>query len=161
MRDQTAATLPGVASAGVAARALGPGGAICARWNRPRDLAGPVWDAIHGAYAKHAPALDRRAALRQQPEKKAQIEPAPGFGPWTLRTYDWAATYDAESYSGVVGTHSDHLRLPAPQRARALSTPSAQPSPKRATADWNTATAPCCSAQRSPDRNRLIPEMSD
>ncbi|MDQ2789165.1 MAG: class I SAM-dependent methyltransferase [Pseudonocardiales bacterium] len=102
----------------VAARALRPGGALCLWWNRPAELAGPVWNAIHDAYAEHAPALDRRAALHQQPDREQQIEPAPGFMPWSVQTYDWSATYDAESYSGLVQTHSDHLLLPSTQRER-------------------------------------------
>jgi SAM-dependent methyltransferase len=102
----------------VAARALRPGGALCLWWNRPRELTGPVWDAIHRAYAQHAPALDRRAVLHQQPEREQRIDPAQGFTPWTIRTYDWSAHHDAQSYSGLVQTQSDHVRLPAGQRAR-------------------------------------------
>ena len=102
----------------VAARALRPGGALCVWWNRPRELGGPVWDAIHAAYAEHAPALDRRTQLHQQPEQESEVAPAPGFTPWATRTYDWMASYDAESYSGLVQTHSDHLLLPPPQRER-------------------------------------------
>jgi hypothetical protein len=41
-----------------------------------------------------------------------------GFTPWSVRTYDWTAIYHTDSYSGLVQTHSDHLRLPAPQRER-------------------------------------------
>ncbi len=106
--------------AAVAARALRPDGALCVWWNRPRDLTGPVWDAIHAVYAEHAPALDRRAGLRRQPAIEEQVEPAPGFKHWTTHIYDWTATYDAESYSGLLQTHSDHLRLPAPRRQRLI-----------------------------------------
>ncbi|MGH3840663.1 MAG: class I SAM-dependent methyltransferase [Pseudonocardiaceae bacterium] len=106
--------------AAVAARALRPGGGLCLWWNRPGALAGQVWDAIHDAYAEHAPALDRRAVLHQQPEREQHFEPAPGFMPWTVRTYDWSATYDAESYSGLVRTHSDHLQLPSRQHERLI-----------------------------------------
>jgi SAM-dependent methyltransferase len=102
----------------VTARALRPGGALCVWWNRPRDLTGPVWGAIHEAYAEHAPELDRRCQLRQQSRREAEFEPAPGFAPWTSHSYDWTAHYDAESYTGLVQTHSDHLRLPASRRQR-------------------------------------------
>ncbi|MEO7193892.1 MAG: class I SAM-dependent methyltransferase [Pseudonocardiaceae bacterium] len=101
----------------VAARALRPGGALCLWWNRPRDLASPVWDAVHDAYAEHAPSLERRTDL-QQPEQR--IEPAAGFTPWTARTYDWSAHYNVESYSGLIQTHSDHLQLPTAQRERLI-----------------------------------------
>jgi SAM-dependent methyltransferase len=106
--------------AAVAARALLPGGALCVWWNRPRELTGPVWDAIQAVYAEHAPALDRRAALRWQPAIERQVESTPGFGHWTTRTYDWTATYDAESYGGLLQTHSDHLLLPPARRERLI-----------------------------------------
>jgi len=102
--------------AAIAARALRPNGALCVWWNRPRELAGPVWDAIHAAYAEHAPELDHRTQLRQQPQRDNEVEPAVGFAPWSVRTYDWTASYDAGSYGCLVQTHSDHLLLPAPQR---------------------------------------------
>lgn len=102
----------------VAARALRRGGALCVWWNRPRELAGPVWDAVHDAYAEHAPALDDREQLRHLPQQEDEVEPAPGFTPWSIRSYDWTAGYDADSYSGLVQTHSNHLLLPAPQRER-------------------------------------------
>ncbi|MGI8412449.1 MAG: class I SAM-dependent methyltransferase [Solirubrobacteraceae bacterium] len=110
----------GARGALVAARALRRDGSLCLWWNRPRELAGPVWDAIHEVYAEHAPGLDRRATLAQQPERERQIDPAPGFGPWTRRAYDWSTTYDAESYGGLVQTHSDHLQLPPTQRQRLI-----------------------------------------
>lgn len=125
----------------VAARALRPGGALCLWWNRPRELAGPVWDAIHEAYAEHAPALDRRATLHQQPEREQQVEPALGFTPWITRTYDWSATYDAESYGGLVQTHSDHLQLPR-HSVSGSPTRSVGPSITWALGGWNTTTAP-------------------
>lgn len=106
--------------AAVAARALCQNGALCVWWNRPRELAGPVWDAIHAAYADYAPALDDRAQLHQPPQRASEVEPAVGFTPWSARTYDWTASYDTESYGGLVQTHSDHLLLPAPQRERLL-----------------------------------------
>jgi len=104
--------------AAAAARALRPEGALCVWWNRPGERAGPVWDVIDAAYAEHAPALDRRAALRRQPAIEAQAKPAPGFAAWTARTYDWSAIYDAVSYGDLVQTHSDHLQLAAPRRER-------------------------------------------
>lgn len=106
--------------AAVAARALRRNGALCLWWNRPRELDGPVWDAIHAAYAEHAPGLDRRPELRQLPQREDDVEPAVGFTPWSARSYDWTASYDTESYSGLVQTHSDHLLLPAPQRERLI-----------------------------------------
>jgi SAM-dependent methyltransferase len=100
-----------------ARRALRPGGALCVWWNRPGDLEGPVWDAVHAAYATHAPALERRTALHRRPVGEQALAPAEGFGPWTHRHYDWVARYAAADYAALVGTHSDHLLLPEEQRA--------------------------------------------
>lgn len=105
----------------VAARALRPGGVLALWWNRPRAFDGPVWDAIHDAYAEHAPALARRDALHTQEARELSFEPVAGFGEWDRRSFDWTATYDAESYTGLVGTHSDHLRLPEESRKRLVA----------------------------------------
>ncbi|MGH3829102.1 MAG: class I SAM-dependent methyltransferase [Pseudonocardiaceae bacterium] len=107
--------------ASVAARALRPGGALCVWRNRPRELAGPVWDVIRDAFAEHAPSSDLRPLLRQQREGEQQIEPALGFMPWTVRTYDWSAHYDVESLSGLVRTSSTYLQLPTAQRERLIN----------------------------------------
>ncbi|MFC0451347.1 class I SAM-dependent methyltransferase [Rhodococcus jostii] len=107
--------------AAVAAHALRDGGSLCLWWNRPHDLSGPTWDAIDAAYAEHAPALDRHAAPRLQPDTEEQAEPAAGFAPWTSRTYDWTNTYDADSFIGLMRTQSSHVLLPADQRERLLA----------------------------------------
>jgi SAM-dependent methyltransferase len=104
----------------IAARALRPGGALCLWWNRPRALNGMVWDAVHDAYALHAPALDRRHAVCRQSDREKRFPPAQGFAPWSHFQYDWTATYDAESYTGLLRTRSDHLQLPVPQRERLI-----------------------------------------
>ena len=104
------------AGAAVAARALRPGGAIALWWNRPRDLDGPAWAAIHAAYAEHAPELDRREAMSGQPAAESALEPLPGFGPWTTRMFNWSTTYSAADYCGLVQTRSDHLQLPSARR---------------------------------------------
>lgn len=108
------------AGAAVAIRALREGGALAVWWNRPRELAGPGWDAVHDAYARHAPELDRRDRPHTHTRPEDAVGPGPGFTPWTSRTYDWSARYDAPSYCGLLRTHSDHVRLPAAQRDRLL-----------------------------------------
>jgi SAM-dependent methyltransferase len=107
--------------AAVAAGALRAGGALCLWWNRPGTLDGPVWAAVQQAYAEHAPALDHGAPAPRHPTAAGTLAPAPGFTPWSVQTYDWSASYDAEGYSGLVGTHSDHLLLPASQREQLLA----------------------------------------
>jgi SAM-dependent methyltransferase len=106
--------------AAVAARALRPDGTLCVWWNWPRELTGPVWEAIHAVYAEHAPALDRRASPRQHPAIDQQVKSTPYFTHWSTHTYDWTATYDAESYGGLLQTQSDHLLLPPSRRERLI-----------------------------------------
>lgn len=106
-----------------AADALDRPGALAVWWNRARELDGPVWDAVQDAYARHAPELDRRDQVRahsHHTHPDPGLEPTPGFTPWTSLRYDWVAVYDADAYVGLLGTHSDHLRLQAPQRDRLL-----------------------------------------
>ncbi|MFC9839116.1 class I SAM-dependent methyltransferase [Rhodococcus sp. NPDC127530] len=107
--------------AAVAARALRKGGSLCLWWNRPRDLSGPTWDAIDDAYAEYAPELDRRAASRLQPDTEEQAAPAAGFTPWASRTYNWTKSYDAESYTGLMRTQSNHVLLQPDQREKLLA----------------------------------------
>jgi SAM-dependent methyltransferase len=105
----------------VAARALRDGGELCVWWNRPRALEGPVWEAIHDAYATHAPELDRRDRLRSQSRLEADAAAAPGFEPWRIEHFDWVAVYDAESYAALLATHSDHVLLDAARRESLLA----------------------------------------
>lgn len=103
-----------VRGAAVARKALRRGGALAAWWNRPGERVGPAWEAVDAAYAQHAPELSGMdATLREYASA-----PAPGFGPWQARTYDWAETYDADSYVALICTHSAHVLLPAEQRHR-------------------------------------------
>lgn len=105
----------------VARRALGPHGVLALWWNQAGELQGPVWEAIHAAYARHAPELGRHNLSCVLPEHDTIADPAEGFGPWTRRVYDWSVTYDAESYRGLISTHSNHLALPPARRERLLA----------------------------------------
>jgi len=110
-----------VRGARVAAHALRDGGELCLWWNRPSELAGPVWDAIGAAYARHAPALDRRDRLRAKSRIDADAEPAEGFAPWRVERFEWTAVYDAESYAELLATHSDHVLLERERREPLLA----------------------------------------
>lgn len=107
----------------VAAAALRPGGVLAAWWNRPGELSGAVWDAVHDVYARVAPDLDRRTRRHThrhgRPESSGDDAP-PGFTPWRAADHPWAARYDAETYAALLATHSDHLRLDPDTRARLL-----------------------------------------
>lgn len=109
-----------VAGPAVAARALTGGGVLAIWWNRPSVLEGPVWDAIHEAYARHGPTLEgrkRHTHIHNQPER-SDHPPAPGFEPWTRADYEWTQTYTADDYVAMIVTHSDHIRLDATTRER-------------------------------------------
>ncbi|MDQ2682772.1 MAG: class I SAM-dependent methyltransferase [Chloroflexota bacterium] len=100
----------------VAHQALGPDGSLCIWWNRPREFSGPIWEAIQRAYQTHAPALDRQAAMQSRNYGAPRPDHYPGFGSWVLRRYEWDQEFDADSYVGFLGTHSDHVLLPADAR---------------------------------------------
>lgn len=87
----------------------------------PARIQRPGLDAVHDAYASHAPELDRRPALLQQAGKEQHFPAASGFTPWTYSYHDWTASYDAESYPGLLQTQSDHLLLPARQREQLIA----------------------------------------
>lgn len=66
------------------------------------------------------PKLDRETAAHNHPEHARPFAPAPGFTDWTRHAYDWSATYAADTYAELVGTHSDHLMLEPSIRAALL-----------------------------------------
>jgi SAM-dependent methyltransferase len=131
-----------VRGAAVAARALHPDGALCVWWNRPRELTGPVWDAIHAVYAEHAPALDRRDVLRQQPVSEQQSSPlrVSSIGPHTATTGPRPTT--PKAMAGSFRPTPTICGYPR-SAANGSSTVCVPPSPARASVGWNTATAPC------------------
>ena len=108
----------------VAARLLRPGGALAVWWNRSGPLTGPAWDALDAVYARHAPDLSRHRPAHTHahvPEAGESVDPAPGFTPWTTSVHAWTARYDADGYVALLGTFSDHLRLPDAARERLLA----------------------------------------
>ncbi len=71
---------------------------------------------VQELYQKHAPSMARIAMER----KKLWTEPVMGedlFAEPIIRRYPWVAEYSAEDYIALLGTYSDHLGLPASERA--------------------------------------------
>src|SRR3954453_13689030 len=94
-----------------AAAALKPDGRLCAWWNHTRDTSGPAWDAVHAAYAEHAPEL-------LDAEDRTLPDTLLGFTPWTVQEFQGDANYDADAYVGLMLTHSNHIALEPGRRAR-------------------------------------------
>lgn len=100
----------------VAAEALRPGGHLCLWWNRPNVLVGPLWDAIDAIYRYLAPELKPVVLGWKATVEDGAIPPAPGFGEWTYRHWEWRQEYGAQEYAELLNTHSDHALLPPIQR---------------------------------------------
>ena len=101
---------------------LRPGGHLGVFWNRgrPDELAANVLGEV---YTRFAPALaETNVALNMPPEPRDRIAEFQKSGLFTevaARSFRWEAVYDRAGWLGLIATHSDHLRLPDPQR-RAL-----------------------------------------
>lgn len=99
-------------------RALRPDGAIALFWNRParseRDEG--FFAAAREVYLREAPELVEKHPPRlPKPDEvsgRAEgIEESGLFGALVVRRYPWEAEYDAESYTRLLGTYSDHISL--------------------------------------------------
>lgn len=100
----------------VAADALVPGGHLCLWWNRPNVLVGPLWDAVEAVYRYLAPDLKPVVLGHPATLDPDDLPPAPGFGEWTYRHWQWTQDYGAQEYAELLNTHSDHALLPPIQR---------------------------------------------
>jgi SAM-dependent methyltransferase len=106
------------AGAGVAARALRPGGALAVWWNRPQGTRpGAAWRAVDAVYAREAPELIDKASARAA---ELPAPPADAFAPWERRSFPWTRDYGAREYAELIRTHSDH-RLLEPERLDRLA----------------------------------------
>jgi hypothetical protein len=100
----------------MAARVLRPGGSIARFWNY-YDLDPPVLAAfteVYRPYAEQGTTPGTRQLDRSAPDPFAGHE---AFCAVETRDYRWEQRYAAEQWVRMVGTHSDHLRLPAGDRA--------------------------------------------
>jgi ubiquinone/menaquinone biosynthesis C-methylase UbiE len=114
----------------LAARVLRPGGALAPFWNRPQWSENPlreqldrIYRAVEEEFAATpggvmspfgAPPQLRNAGewLRQE------FVGNPDFTDIDARVYVWQQRYTTDQYIGLLGTHSDHIMLPAVPRER-------------------------------------------
>lgn len=113
-------------TAGVAkaASVLPAGGHLAVFWNHGCLDARTV-EALDPVYERFAPSLTRPSAeLRPESEAHdAHVEGLAGsdhFGAVEARAFPWEAAYDRGQWLGFMATQSDHVLLPAAQRAALL-----------------------------------------
>jgi trans-aconitate methyltransferase len=106
-----------------AATLLRPGGTLALFWNYD-ELDEPTQAAMDDVYRKYAPELLRSVVLggnRQTDRPHVDDLEASGlFASVHTNTYRWERTYSAAGWVGLVGTHSDHLRLDTARRTALL-----------------------------------------
>ncbi len=114
---------PGV-GAPKAAELLRPGGTLALFWNHD-ELEPSVQHALDAVYRRYAPELLRpagRDAGRRADERHARMLEASGrFAAVDVRRYSWRLSYPRAEWVGVLGTHSDHLRLDDGRRTALLA----------------------------------------
>jgi ubiquinone/menaquinone biosynthesis C-methylase UbiE len=102
-----------------AARVLKPGGNIALFWNTPMDLEGELFEALNKVYQAYVPEMSKRHRHSYKQATQLQVKEITEdgyFGGVEIRSYPWSARYTTEEYIGLLGTYSDHLRLPEDQR---------------------------------------------
>jgi SAM-dependent methyltransferase len=97
------------------ARALDAGGTIALFWNLPQPLTGAVGDDIAAAYEEIAPDVDPITVQWPLDETVGELERSGCFDDVTKRSVEWQQHYDADEYSALLGTHSNHRLLPDEQ----------------------------------------------
>jgi len=114
----------------IAARVLRPGGTLAPFWNRPMWHGNPLRSAFDAAYRQVAelfaahpggpmnplgsPPQIRNAAEWQELEFRGNGD----FTDIDTRVFEFRQLYTTAEYLGLLGTHSDHILLPAPARDR-------------------------------------------
>ena len=98
-----------------AAELLRPGGALALFWNRSDEVDPGLRDALDEQYRKHAPEIHQathaRPAQFSRPGVAEGIVACGAFGPVHELRYPWSEVYDAERYSRLIRTYSDHITL--------------------------------------------------
>ena len=114
----------------LAARVLRPGGALAPFWNRPQWRENPMRPAIDAVYRELEALFGARPSGPMNPSgEPPQVRNA---GEWfelefrgdsnftgvDARVYRWSQRYKSHEYLALLGTHSDHILLPAEARDR-------------------------------------------
>jgi len=101
---------------------LAGGGALALFWNehvRGADDVG-FFDATQDLYEAAGMGRERLKPSTQLHDRTAEIVASGDFGDVVRRQYPWHADYDARTYARLLGTYSDHLRLPDDVRGTLL-----------------------------------------
>jgi SAM-dependent methyltransferase len=117
----------------LAARVLRPGGALAPFWNRPQWRDNPLRSEIDAVYRELEELFAARPGGPMNPSgEPPQIRNArewfelefrgdANFADVDARVYDWSQRYTTDEYLALLGTHSDHILLPAEARERLFS----------------------------------------
>ena len=112
----------------LAADVLRPGGALAPFWNRPLWHSNPIRPAFDAAYAEvehrfrarpDGPMNPRGTPLEIKSDSdwlRHEFRGNPDFAAVEARHYRWQQTYTTQQYVGLIGTHSDHIIMPAAAR---------------------------------------------
>lgn len=98
-----------------AATVLRPGGTIALFWNQGTPQ-GDVVEQMKGVYRYRAPDL-LPVDEQDEPPYRADLERSGLFETPFTRTYAWTQEYSTDEWVELVQTHSNHVVLPAAQRA--------------------------------------------
>jgi hypothetical protein len=106
-----------------AAGLLRPGGTLALFWNHD-ELEASAQVALDEAYQEFAPELLRahvvgRSRTSDRPHVE-HLEASGRFASVEVRRYRWQRSFTREEWIGLIGTHSDHLRLDAGRREALL-----------------------------------------
>ena len=104
-----------------AAGVLRPGGRLALFWNTvvlDAGIRGPMQD-VYRRLAPGTVAESRRFDGREPPYAD-DLRTAGVFGSVDVRSYEWDREYAADEWVQMVQTHSDHVVMPADQRARLI-----------------------------------------
>jgi SAM-dependent methyltransferase len=109
--------------------ALVDGGAMALFWNRPKWDQSEMTAALRAAYEATVPELEESSGpmypgyaqpLGDSGSFGEDLDPAHGFEPEPMRSYDWVRVYTADEYVRLLRTHSDHILLPDARREALL-----------------------------------------
>lgn len=102
------------------ARALKERGHLALFWNMYPDPTDAIFLDLRRVYEERAPELAVRSSSCEEllQQREADIWDSGCFGNVRVKRFPWSVKYDAAQYVGLLGTYSDHLRLPEEQRKR-------------------------------------------
>jgi SAM-dependent methyltransferase len=103
-----------------AARALKEWGHLALFWNMYPDPADVIFLDLRKVYEECAPELAVRSSSCEEliQQREVDIRDSGCFGNVRVERFPWSVKYDAAQYVGLLGTYSDHLRLPEEKRKR-------------------------------------------